>query len=86
MPLHRRSLMWVIGDNMIRATKPGGNEPYRAFYEAEKAKQLAKGISLGHANNRAKRHMTKKLLCDLWVALGRGQTVNETQIAVAAPT
>jgi len=85
---HRRSVVWVIAGNMIRATKPGGKEPYRAYYEKEKAKQFAKGITLKHADNRAKRHMTKKLLCDLWVAWHKGAAKISLKpiLAVSRPT
>jgi hypothetical protein len=80
----RRSIMWNIASCMIKAQKP--EDTYRAFYDADKAKQIAKlaeGLPEGkepsklHAHNRACRHMTKRLLRDLFVAWRR-ETSGET--------
>lgn len=62
----RRSVAWNIGVSLMRSQKPG--ESYRDFYDTEKAKQLAKGLTKGHAHNRACRHMTKRLLAELYGA------------------
>jgi hypothetical protein len=68
----RRSLMFVIGDNLIRAK----NAEYRALYDARKAHELARDPEMKplHAHRRAKRYMEKRLLRELWRAwtgLGR---------------
>jgi hypothetical protein len=81
----RRSIMWNIASCMIKAQ--GTDGPYRAFYDQDKAKQLAKlaeGLPEGkepsklHAHNRACRHMTKRLLRDLFVAWRR-ETIVATE-------
>lgn len=72
----RRSLIWNIGECVIKAQWRGAKAatedeealdarpigPYGEYYGREKAKQLAKGLTPAHANNRAKRHMTKEVL------------------------
>lgn len=62
----RRAIAWNIGVSLMRAQKVG--QPYRDFYDSEKAKQLGKGLVKGHAHNRACRHMTKRLLAELYGA------------------
>lgn len=59
----RRSMMYVVGDCLIRA---GGY--YRDIYIARKLyeSQKAPDISKMHAHRRAKRYMEKRLLRDLW--------------------
>lgn len=59
----RRSVIWNIGECLIKAQEEG--DPYRTFYLAEKERQLAKGMTRIHAHRRAARHMTKKFLADL---------------------
>jgi len=78
----RRSLMWTIGDCIIRA---GG--PLKDLYDERKAYELVKTQAiaadpelrkrysgsdkyapLAHAHNRAKRYIEKRLLRDLWRA------------------
>lgn len=59
----RRSTFWNIAAALIKAQgKDEDAGPYRRFYDAEKERQIEKGIPLGHAHNRAMRHMTKELL------------------------
>jgi hypothetical protein len=60
----RRAVAWNLGVSLMRAQKVGSE--YRDFYDAEKEKQLAKGLTKGHAHNRACRHMTKRLLANLY--------------------
>jgi hypothetical protein len=63
----RRSLMYVVGENLVKLNRDG---PYRTYYLAEKERQRAKlpDAPLAHPHNRAMRHMTKRLLRDLWRA------------------
>lgn len=62
----RRAVAWNIGVSLMRAQRAG--DSYRDFYDAEKEKQLAKGLTKGHAHNRACRHMTKRFLAELYGA------------------
>lgn len=63
----RRSIMYVLGDSLVKLNQTG---PYRAYYLYEKARQMAKSEDMRPivADMRAKRHMTKRLLRDLWRA------------------
>lgn len=58
----RRSIIWAIGDCLIKA-----KSPYKAMYDARKEYELARGIMRIHAHRRAKRYMEKRLLKDLWI-------------------
>lgn len=58
----RRSIVWAIGDCLIKA-----KSPYKAMYDARKEYELARGITRIHAHRRAKRYMEKRLLKDLWI-------------------
>lgn len=62
----RRSIAFVIGDNMIRARNP----EFRAIYDARKAYELARAPDMRprHAHLRAKRYAEKRVLRDLWRA------------------
>jgi hypothetical protein len=83
----RRSVMWNIGDCMVKA---GG--PWRELYDTRKAYEIetatAAGITVcpsakipkknqeayrssGHVHNRAKRYIEKRFLRDLWKAWRR---------------
>jgi hypothetical protein len=82
----RRSALWNVAEPMARlqrtwldkdtgeVKKPA--DPYGVILEREKAKALEAGCTPGHAEARAKRHMTKKFLRDLTVewrrVAGRG--------------
>lgn len=87
----RRSLMFVIGDVMVKA----GDE-YRAVYLARKEyerdraeasgltvapsakipkKRESEFISDGHIHRMAQRYMEKRLLRDLWQAWNRGKAI-----------
>lgn len=77
----RRSIMWNVASCMLKAQRP--DDPFRVYYDAEKAKQIAKlaeGLldgkepSKAHAHNRACRHMSKRLLRDLFAAWRREAT------------
>lgn len=64
----RRSVFWNIGGALIKAQ--GVDGPYRLIYDARKELELSRGLTKGHAHNRAMRHMTKALLRHLhraWV-------------------
>lgn len=61
----RRSVLWVLGDCLIKARNP----EYRPIYEAKKAEYLAReGWTKMHAHLAAKRYIEKRLLRDLWRA------------------
>lgn len=74
----RRSIMWVVGDCIIRSQSERFDKqtgqvkkeagPLRKTYDARKAYELERGIPTGHAHNRAKRYMEKKILKDMWQA------------------
>lgn len=57
----RRSVAWNIGENFVKQ-----GDTYRKIYLAHKEIQLARDITRGHADNRAKRYATKKFVADLW--------------------
>lgn len=61
----RRMIMWNIGDSQIKHSGP-----YREVYEARKAYEAERDpeITKGHAHNRAKRYMEKRIIRDLWRA------------------
>lgn len=58
----RRALMHVVGTNFLRAR----TGPYRTLYDERKDYELARGITKGHAHNRALRYIEKRFLRDLW--------------------
>lgn len=62
----RRSIMYVIGENLIKTN----NQDYRAIYDQRKAYELerAPDMKAGHAHNRSKRYIEKRLLKNLWRA------------------
>lgn len=62
----RRSVMWIVGDNLIRAA----NAEYGALYRERKAYELARNpeMPLIAAHKRAHRYMEKRLLRNLWKA------------------
>jgi hypothetical protein len=66
----RRAVTWNIGQNFVRAKKkdqPVGE--YRAIYDWRKdyETKTTKGITKGHAHNRAMRYATKRFIEDLYV-------------------
>lgn len=72
----RRSVIWNVGDPLIKLNKG----VYRAAYDDYKALQLAKEegrpgekMTKGWAHNRAHRFMEKLLLKDLWIHWNNGQ-------------
>lgn len=76
----RRSVAWVIGEALIRA---GG--PHKAIYDARKLIEAGRVATKGHAHNRAKRYMEKRLLRDLWRAWRRAITSSRENAVVAVP-
>ena len=63
----RRSVMFVLGDSMIKASGP-----YRELYLGRKAQEIAKAPDLpamAH-HRRAQRYMEKRLLLELWKSWG----------------
>jgi len=66
----RRSLLWTIGDALIKGNGAGR---YRSAYLQRKAYELARDPELRPiiAHRRAQRYMEKKLLRDLWNAWRR---------------
>lgn len=63
----RRSIMWVIGDSLLKGNRDGA---YRTYYLEEKERQtdLHPDLTPMQRHLRAKRHMEKRLLRDLWRA------------------
>ena len=68
----RRSEVFVMADALFRAQtvafRATGGGPYRVIYDRRKAYEIERGISLGHAENRARRYMSKSVIADLWSA------------------
>ncbi len=69
----RRAVLWTLTDALFRAQSAGMKDgaapgPYRALYDEWKAEEVAKGLILGHAHNRARRKISKRLLRDLTIA------------------
>ena len=64
----RRSLMWTIGDCMIRAQKE--SDPYKILYAARRVYTATThpDWTKGHSHNDAKRYIEKRLLRELWRA------------------
>ena len=62
----RRSIVYIIGDNMIRARNP----EFRAIYDERKAYEVARDPEMRPrvAHLRAKRYAEKRVLRDLWRA------------------
>lgn len=69
----RRSLLWNIGDAMIKGNRDGA---YRTAYLARKEYELARdpGMQPIKAHRRAQRYMEKRLLKHLWQAWRRTDT------------
>lgn len=78
---HRRSIVWNLGDTMLKGTvrkvkdedgeDTGGRtalNEYGQMYLERKAYERPRVESDAHAHNRAKRYMEKRLLRDLWTA------------------
>lgn len=78
---HRRSLVWNLGDTMIKGVIRKVNDDdgedtgervslneYGAIYLARKAYESERVETKAHAHNRAKRYMEKRLILDLWKA------------------
>lgn len=61
----RRSAMWNVGAALFKAQSGDDPGPYRVCYDDRKAVELARGLTKGHAHNRALRYMTKRLIRDL---------------------
>lgn len=62
----RRSVVWTIGDCIIKA---GG--PYKELYNSRKEYERPRVETKIHAHNRAKRYMEKRILRDLWLTWNR---------------
>ena len=66
----RRSVMWNIGDPMIKCSIREGKaiSPYGQIYLDRKAYEVARNPEIKpiHAHRRAQRYMEKRLLKDLW--------------------
>lgn len=72
----RRSVIWIVGDNLIRTTNP----EYKAFYNAEKERLAEKWPEApdAHLHKAAHRHMEKRFLVDLWREWNRSESDNQT--------
>jgi hypothetical protein len=62
----RRSVLWTIGDSMIKAV----DGPFRKVYDWRKEIELKKPSTKSplHAHRKAQRYMEKQLLLELWEA------------------
>lgn len=67
VPRRRRSVMWSIGDALIKAN---GDGSYKTLYDKRKAYEHERDpeMSKMYAHRRAQRYMEKRLLRDLWQA------------------
>lgn len=76
IPRMRRSILWVIGDNLIKS----GNKTYRAIYDEQKKRRTAlraaefklpagkrKGLK-GHIHKQAHRAMERRFVRDMYAA------------------
>jgi hypothetical protein len=77
IPRGRRSVMWIIGDNLIRARNPRYTAIYqeqkarRALLWAERVKIVCKDKKLaskGHIHKQAHRAMERRFIRDLYAA------------------
>lgn len=70
----RRSVVWNLGGELIKGQGTGENAlPYRVWYDREKERQLEKGVTKAIAHNRAMRHLTKHVICELAVHWKRSE-------------
>lgn len=71
----RRSLIYVVADSLIKNNREGG---FRTYYLAEKERQREKlpDAPQAHIHNRALRHMSKRLLRELWRAWWASDTMS----------
>ena len=63
---NRRGFAYQIAESLLRKSQEG--DYFRTLYTDKKAVELAKGINLAHAHNRAMRHLSKTVLKDAWLA------------------
>ncbi len=62
----RRSEIWNISKRIVMQKNRRPDHPWIVYYVAEKEKQLAKGLTKGHAEKRARIHTGKKMLKHMW--------------------
>lgn len=74
----RRALMYVIADSLMKGNRDG---EYRTYYLAEKERQREKlpDAPAAHIDNRARRHLAKRLLKHLWQAWNNSD-VSQTRV------
>ncbi len=81
----RRSVMYVVGDTLMKGNRTG---PYKARYDAVKADKISLGWTPIHAHKHALLVMTKLLVKQLWKAwnpsLDRGEWCEQAAAASAA--
>ena len=65
----RRAILYNVSECLLKQN----HEEFRALYDAVKAQELTKGISLIHAHKRAMRRMAKQFLKVLWQASRKTQ-------------
>lgn len=63
-----KMLLFLMVQGVVKATKPGGNEPYRVLFDETKARYIESGLTPGHAMSCAYRAVSKEILRDLWQA------------------
>lgn len=85
----RRSVFWNIGANLVRSGGKGDDaSKYRLLYDEVKAREFEKLEHKGHADNRARRYITKRFLRDLyaaWKAAGRAIKPSDASSRAPAP-
>lgn len=79
----RRSVMWVIGDSLLKGNRDGA---YRTYYLSEKERQreLHPDLSDLVTHLRAKRHMEKRLLRNLWIEWRAASAMQPGGLVLAA--
>lgn len=87
----RRSLMWNIGESIIKQQVRKGDDetrhaigPYGQVYLDRKVYEATKTDKPIIAHNRAKRYMEKRLLRELWRAWRRACSISETDTLTPA--
>lgn len=82
----RRSVFWNIGANLVRSGGTGdAASKYRLLYDEVKAREFEKIKHKGHADNRARRYITKRLLRDLYAAWRAAGEANIDQETIESP-
>lgn len=71
----------TVGGNTLPHGAVSPRSPYRDIFDVYKETQLARGLTKGHADNRARRYVAKRFLRDLWIASRHRPFVLQDQAA-----